>query len=83
MTAAILPIVMIVGHVVEERSPFGSQEAIRAMGRLVSSVTRRAGDGSVTEVATARVAVGDHIAVASRGIHGMLRDRWSNPNLQP
>jgi Zn2+/Cd2+-exporting ATPase len=43
MTPAILPIVMIIGHVVEERSLLGSQEAIRAMGRLVSTTTRRPG----------------------------------------
>ena len=47
MTAAILPIVMIIGHVLEERSLLGSQEAIRAMGRLVATTTRRlAADGT-------------------------------------
>src|ERR1700735_4855699 len=47
MTAAILPIVMIIGHVLEERSLLGSQEAIRAMSRLVSTTSRRvAADGS-------------------------------------
>jgi Cd2+/Zn2+-exporting ATPase len=62
MTAAILPIVMIVGHVLEERSLLGSQEAIRAMSRLVSTTTRRvAADGTVTEVPTDRIRIGDHI----------------------
>jgi Cd2+/Zn2+-exporting ATPase len=62
MTAAILPIVMIIGHVLEERSLLGSQEAIRAMSRLVSTTTRRIGtDGAVTEVPTRSIAVGDHI----------------------
>jgi Zn2+/Cd2+-exporting ATPase len=62
MTAAILPIVMIIGHVLEERSLLGSQEAIRAMGRLVSTTTRRiAADGSVIEVPTGQIRVGDHI----------------------
>jgi heavy metal translocating P-type ATPase len=62
MTAAILPIVMIIGHVVEERSLLGSQEAIRAMGRLVATTTRRiAEDGSVAEVPTGRIGIGDRI----------------------
>ncbi|HEY0181884.1 MAG TPA: cation-translocating P-type ATPase [Rhodopila sp.] len=62
MTAAILPIVMIIGHVLEERSLLGSQEAIRAMGRLVSSTTRRiADDGSIAEVPTAQIRIGDRI----------------------
>jgi heavy metal translocating P-type ATPase len=62
MTAAILPIVMIIGHVLEERSLFGSQEAIRAMSRLVSTTSRRIGDdGVVTEVPTAQIRIGDHI----------------------
>jgi Zn2+/Cd2+-exporting ATPase len=37
MTAVILLIVMIVGHVLEERSLLGSQEAIRALSRLVTT----------------------------------------------
>ncbi len=32
LTAALLPIVMTAGHVLEERSLLGSQEAIRALG---------------------------------------------------
>lgn len=41
MTAALLPLVMTVGHVLEERSLLGSQEAIRALGRLTRSKARR------------------------------------------
>jgi heavy metal translocating P-type ATPase len=62
MTAAILPIVMIIGHVLEERSLLGSQEAIKAMSRLVSTTSRRiAADGSITEVPTAQIRIGDRI----------------------
>ncbi len=62
MTAAILPIVMIVGHVVEERSLLGSQEAIRAMSKLVSTTTRRIeADGSIVEVPTRLIGLGDLI----------------------
>jgi Zn2+/Cd2+-exporting ATPase len=40
-TAALLPIVMTFGHALEERSVLGSQEAIRALGRLTSGDVRR------------------------------------------
>jgi Cd2+/Zn2+-exporting ATPase len=53
---------MIIGHVLEERSLLGSQEAIRAMSRLVSTTTRRiAGDGAITEVPTGQIRIGDRI----------------------
>ena len=41
MTAALLPIVMTVGHVLEERSMLGSQEAVKALGRLTQADARR------------------------------------------
>jgi Cd2+/Zn2+-exporting ATPase len=64
MTAAVLPIVMILGHVLEERSLIGSQEAIHALGRLTETGARllRA-DGEVEVVAADRLRVGDRIAV--------------------
>ena len=40
LTAAVLPIVMILGHVLEERSLIGSREAIRALGRLTQTGAR-------------------------------------------
>jgi Cd2+/Zn2+-exporting ATPase len=64
MTAAILPIVMIIGHVLEERSLLGSREAIRALGRIAETSARRIGpDGVVTVVPTRDLAVGDTIEV--------------------
>jgi heavy metal translocating P-type ATPase len=64
MTAAILPIVMIVGHVLEERSLLGSQEAIRALTRLADTQARRILPGGAIEVvATGRLAAGDVIEV--------------------
>ena len=42
ITAALLPMVMTVGHVLEERSLLGSREAIAALGRLTQGRTRRA-----------------------------------------
>jgi Cd2+/Zn2+-exporting ATPase len=62
MTAAILPIVMILGHVLEERSLLGSREAIRALSRLTQTSARRLlSDGSVEVVATRVLRVGDLI----------------------
>jgi Cd2+/Zn2+-exporting ATPase len=62
ITAALLPIVMVIGHVLEERSLLGSREAIRAMSRLVSTTTRRVeADGSVRDVPTGQIRIGDLI----------------------
>ncbi|MBV8425787.1 MAG: cadmium-translocating P-type ATPase [Hyphomicrobiales bacterium] len=60
MTAAILPIVMIIGHVLEERSVIGSQEAIRSLNRLTEVGARRlAQDGTLEEVAAEALRPGD------------------------
>jgi len=62
MTAAVLPIIMIVGHVLEERSLLGSREAIDALGRLAETHARRLdADGSITVVPTADLRPGDQI----------------------
>lgn len=63
-TAALLPIIMMVGHVLEERSILGSQEAIRALGRLTRGHARRLmADGSVAEVGADQLQPGDLIEV--------------------
>ena len=41
MTAAFLPIIMTLGHVLEERSMLGSHEAVRALTRLTEVDSRR------------------------------------------
>ncbi|HTH96024.1 MAG TPA: cation-translocating P-type ATPase [Stellaceae bacterium] len=62
MTAAILPIVMIIGHVLEERSLLGSREAINALGQLVESSARRIlADGSVESIASRDLKLGEQI----------------------
>ena len=61
-TAALLPIVMVVAHVLEERSLIGSREAIRALGRLTETTARRLGpDGLEEVVATASLRIGDRV----------------------
>ncbi len=64
MTAAVLPIIMIIGHVLEERSLLGSREAIEALGQLAETHARRLGaDETVTVVPTADLRAGDRIEV--------------------
>jgi Cd2+/Zn2+-exporting ATPase len=62
MTAALLPIIMTVGHVLEERSMLGSQEAVRALSRLTEVDSRRLlPDGSSEVIPSAQLRVGDLI----------------------
>ncbi|GFM50104.1 metal-transporting ATPase [Pseudomonas cichorii] len=64
MTAALLPIIMIFGHVLEERSVIGSQEAIEALGQLTRSHARLIkADGSVQEVDNSTLQAGDLVEV--------------------
>ena len=60
ITAALLPLVMTLGHVLEERSLLGSQEAIRALGRLTQVKARRVlPTGGTEEVPAQALRVGD------------------------
>jgi Cd2+/Zn2+-exporting ATPase len=62
MTAALLPIVMTIGHVLEERSMLGSDEAVKALGRLTQADARRIrADGSEELVPTTALREGDVI----------------------
>jgi Zn2+/Cd2+-exporting ATPase len=62
MTAAFLPIIMTIGHVLEERSMLGSHEAIKALGRLTEADSRRLlPNGAVEMVSTQHLQVGDRI----------------------
>ena len=64
MTAVLLPIVMIFGHVLEERSVIGSHEAIFALGRLTRSRARLIGDHeAVIEVDNSTLRAGDRVEV--------------------
>jgi cation transport ATPase len=66
VTAALLPIVMTLGHALEERSVLGSQEAIRALGRLTQIRVRRVNAaGHVEEVAFDRLVAGDVVEVVA------------------
>ena len=64
ITAVLLPVIMIFGHVLEERSVIGSHEAIAALGRLTHSRARLVGvDGTVVEVDNASLKAGDRVEV--------------------
>lgn len=64
LTAALLPIIMIFGHVLEERSVIGSQEAIHALGQLTRSHARKVqADGSILEVDNGTLKSGDTVEV--------------------
>ena len=59
-TAALLPLVMTVGHILEERSLVGSAEAIRALTQLTRAKARRIGaNGALEEVWSNALRVGD------------------------
>ncbi|WP_053125235.1 heavy metal translocating P-type ATPase [Pseudomonas sp. P1.31] len=64
LTAALLPIIMIFGHVLEERSVIGSQEAIHALGQLTRSHARKVqAGGSILEVDNGTLKSGDTVEV--------------------
>ena len=64
LTAALLPIIMIFGYILEERSVIGSQEAIHALGKLTRSQARLfQADGSLLEVDNATLKSGDEVEV--------------------
>ena len=64
LAAALLPIIMIFGHVLEERSVIGSQEAIHALGKLTRSHARKVqADGSIVEVDNGTLKAGDRVEV--------------------
>src|ERR1700682_5848096 len=62
--AALLPLVMTLGHVLEERSLLGSQEAIRALSRLTQTKARRFLPYSgIEEIPAQSLRIGDRIEV--------------------
>ncbi|CCM78933.1 heavy metal translocating P-type ATPase [Rhizobium mesoamericanum] len=64
LTAALLPIIMIFGHVLEERSVIGSKEAMEALARLTRSHARLVTpEGGTREVDNAALKRGDLVEV--------------------
>jgi Cd2+/Zn2+-exporting ATPase len=64
LTAALLPVLMIFGHVLEERSVIGSQEAIESLGELTRSQARLIGaDGVIVEIDNRELRSGQQVEV--------------------
>jgi heavy metal translocating P-type ATPase len=63
ITATLLPLIMMISHILEERSLLGSQEAIRALTSLTEKTARRLTGEHVEEVNVSLLRVGDVIEV--------------------
>ncbi len=67
ITATLLPLIMMIGHILEERSLLGSHEAIHALMKLTETSARRLrdDDGGIEEVPAAHLRAGDLVEVRS------------------
>jgi heavy metal translocating P-type ATPase len=63
VTASLLPLIMTVGHILEERSLLGTHEAIRALTKLTQTTARRIEAGGIVEVPASTLETGDRIEV--------------------
>ncbi|GDY14911.1 metal-transporting ATPase [Planctomycetota bacterium] len=62
-SAALVPLFMVIGHILEERSLLGSQEAIAALARLTRTKARKLVNGAVIEVEAGELHPGDRLEV--------------------
>lgn len=64
MTAALLPVIMIFGHILEERSVMGTRQAIAGLSKLAHSRARRLrDDGSLENIGSQQLRPGDVVEV--------------------
>lgn len=64
ITAALLPVLMIFGHILEERSVMGTRQAIAGLTKLTRSTARRVReDGTFESVDSSRVRQGDIVEI--------------------
>ncbi|WP_212025487.1 heavy metal translocating P-type ATPase [Citrobacter portucalensis] len=64
ITAALLPVLMIFGHILEERSVMGTRQAIAGLTQLTRSKARRVNpDGSLTVIDSQAVRQGDIVEI--------------------
>lgn len=64
ITAALLPVLMIFGHILEERSVMGTRQAIAGLTKLTRSTARRVcEDGTFESVDSSRVRQGDIVEI--------------------
>lgn len=87
ITAALLPLVMTIGHLIEERSLLGSQEAIKSVARLTrAEVRKRLPDGTTVTVPAHQLAVGDLIELRAGEripVDGLVREGRSSLDTAP
>ena len=87
ITAALLPLVMTIGHVIEERSLLGSQEAIEAIARLTrAEVRKRLADGTTVILPAHELMVGDMIELRAGEripVDGLVRAGRSSLDTAP
>jgi heavy metal translocating P-type ATPase len=84
--AALVPLAMIIGHVLEERSLLGSREAIEALGSLTKVTARRLIGGSAEEVPAEMLRVGERIEIRPGdrvAADGVVRDGSSSVDTAP
>jgi Cd2+/Zn2+-exporting ATPase len=62
ITASLVPIIMVVGHLLEEKSIIGVEQAIASLKKMHNSKARRLNNGTETLVETAILQVGDLVA---------------------
>ncbi|MCS2169542.1 cadmium-translocating P-type ATPase [Scandinavium sp. TWS1a] len=64
MTAALLPVIMIFGHILEERSVMGTRQAIAGLSKLTHSQAKRVrADGSLESISSQHLKPGDIVEV--------------------
>lgn len=64
VTAALLPVLMIFGHILEERSVMGTRQAIAGLTKLTRSKARRVKeDGSLETIDSQAISVGDIVEI--------------------
>lgn len=64
MTAALLPVIMIFGHILEERSVMGTRQAIAGLSKLTRSQARRVrANGELESVDSQHLQAGDMVEV--------------------
>ena len=64
VTAALLPVLMIFGHILEERSVMGTRQAIAGLTKLTQSKTRRLNkDGTLEEINSQAIRQGDVVEI--------------------
>jgi len=77
-TAALVPLAMVIGHVLEERSLLGTRDAIAALSRLGAGTTRRMDEAGVAhDIPVEQVRIGDRLEIRPGDrlpVDGVVRD---------